>query len=283
MSGIPRVKIEELRARYELEPSLKDFYVEGAFDRDVLEQCARKLKIGSVSLYEIDAVDVPPALVAACNLTDGNKQRVITLARALADIDSACGYRCIVDRDIDHWIGELENTRGLVFTEFCDIESYYLIQKFINHLLVNIGKCKIQDWDLFYISFLSTLKNLYSLKLAGVNLEWNLSWMTFERSLLMTDGIIEFDVDDYSKKVLAQNKRSAESDEYGEAFGVSTRMLEGDPRSFVRGHDLVALIVWVMQKFGGVKGLSSPEAIERFMVHAVEDAENLTLLITQNA
>ena len=36
MTGIARRTIDELAARYELEPELNDVFVEGVFDRDVL-------------------------------------------------------------------------------------------------------------------------------------------------------------------------------------------------------------------------------------------------------
>ena len=42
MTELARRTIEELLVRYELEPTLRDVYVEGHFYEDILSSCCRK-------------------------------------------------------------------------------------------------------------------------------------------------------------------------------------------------------------------------------------------------
>ena len=49
-----RRTISELLARYELEPSLRDVYVEGVFDREVITRCCDSGSDGVIAVYEID-------------------------------------------------------------------------------------------------------------------------------------------------------------------------------------------------------------------------------------
>jgi hypothetical protein len=110
MTDDTRRQIVDLLARHELEPELDDVYVEGNFDKEILERIFSKRGIENRVVYEIDTIEVPPSLVASHKLSDGNKQRVIALARELSVIEGDCSYRCLVDRDLDHWsccVGEV--------------------------------------------------------------------------------------------------------------------------------------------------------------------------------
>src|SRR6185312_10424107 len=147
MKDIPKPTIEELYSKYSLEPSLRDVYVEGVFDREIFEQCCRIKKISDLYFYEIDLVEVSEEFLRESGLTVGNKQKVIALARFLANIELDCGYRCIVDRDLDHWLGGMEDVRRLIYTAHCDVESYYLSSELIKHILVVVCKCRIYDWS----------------------------------------------------------------------------------------------------------------------------------------
>ena len=44
MSENTRWTINELRARYELEPTIRDVFVEGKFDQEILSSCLRNAK-----------------------------------------------------------------------------------------------------------------------------------------------------------------------------------------------------------------------------------------------
>jgi len=67
MNDIPRRNIDELIARYKLEPELKDLYVEGNFDMKLFRKITRELNL-NVSVYTIDTVECPASsLGKPCN------------------------------------------------------------------------------------------------------------------------------------------------------------------------------------------------------------------------
>jgi hypothetical protein len=150
-----RWSISELIARYELEPELIDVFVEGTFDREVLAQSVPRTR-GGPAFYEIDTVDVKPALLAKHGLTSGNKQRVIALARELATLPAEAKVICLVDRDLDHWFGELLSTPRLKWTRYCSIESHFLTPATVIDVLITTGRAKIKRLETFINSLLDT-------------------------------------------------------------------------------------------------------------------------------
>ena len=64
-----RRTIAELVARYDLEPSLRDVFVEGPSDRTLVELALTFLgESNRIRAYEVDTVDLPAALVETRSL-----------------------------------------------------------------------------------------------------------------------------------------------------------------------------------------------------------------------
>ena len=274
MSGLPLWRVEELRIRYELEPGLRDLFVEGVFDREVFSQIADSGKIDRVS-YEIDVVDVPDGLLAAHGLSTGSKQNVIALARELSSIPDPCLYRCLVDRDLDHWFGTLEDTPRLRWTLQTSLECYFLSSSTVRTLLVTIAKAKISDWDQFYVSFTSVLGDIYSLRLASHALGLNLTWIPFEKSLSNQGGLVVFATDAYAEKVLNANAKSHARVLFSAEWKAWRAKIGEVDGSSVRGHDFMDLMAWSVRKFKGLGVLADAEALARFLILMAPDNEPL--------
>lgn len=269
MSEIPRRTIDDLRARYENEPTLNDVYVEGIFDKEVIERVTQFLNQSKRTervVYEIDTVDVPITLVKEHQLTDGNKQRVLTLARELSTITQDCRYRCLVDRDLDHWFGTLESTNRLSWTEHVSLELYFLSDVFLKDILITTSKCQIPDWDRFYTSFISTLRTQYALRLADRSMSLNLTWMSFEKCLKADSGTISLDAEKYADRLLMANKCVKKKEEFKKYLKDWASKLTGEPKSYIRGHDLITLMAWTVGAFKGIKNYDSEIAITRLFV-----------------
>lgn len=63
MNLIPRWTIDDLIARYELEPQLHDVFVEGEFDKDVLTECFRNVGTTHAVAYAVDTVEISDELL----------------------------------------------------------------------------------------------------------------------------------------------------------------------------------------------------------------------------
>lgn len=279
MTEIPRWTISELMARYTLEPTLKDVFVEGEFDQDVLSRCFLEASMTEKIAYVIDTVDIPRQLLTSHKFTEGNKQRVIVLARELAELPVSCGLRCLVDRDLDHLFGPLEQVPRLIWTDYASLELYFFSEKILRDLLLTVGKAKISQWDSFINSFVGTLKHLYAIRLADRELTWNLRWISFDRCLKIKDGNIQFAVSDYINRVLLANKKSSNRLEFESIVTGWHTKLGGDPRNFIRGHDLIDLLAWSIDNLGGLKEFASEYAIQRVLVLIAGNISELSYIV----
>jgi Protein of unknown function (DUF4435) len=275
MSEIPRFTIEDLHARYDLEPSLNDLYVEGTFDKEILERLFTLSGCPHRVIYEINAIDIPPTVVKSHNLTEGNKQRVITLARELAKVKRQAKYKCLVDRDLDHWFGPLEKTRNLAWTEHTSIELYYFSEDFLKDVILVTARSKISNWNKYFQSFVSTLKLLYAMRLADRSLGYSMKWVSTDKSLRAQGNEVIFNHENYIEKVLINNKQAKNNKIYRTEFLRCLDMLSHDPRSHIRGHDMVAMISWSVNAFKGQKEYASDVAIERLFVLLSDRAKDV--------
>lgn len=257
--------IQELVARYELEPELMDFFVEGSFDREVLTHLSSNLGSGH-AFYEIESVDVPAPLLERHGLTLGNKQRVIALSKELSRLPENSKVICLVDRDLDHWFGALTSTRRLKWTTFCSIECHFLTSETIKDIAVTTGRAKIKRFDQFTNSLLSTLRLLYALRLSDRELGLNLRWVALRKYLKRVEDTVTFDGTKYTTSLLLSNSKSPWKDKFESATSRWVNKLTCDIRLSSRGHDYTALLAWAISEFGGEKEMANEVAVERLFV-----------------
>jgi hypothetical protein len=65
-----RRTLEELVTRYQLEPGLRDIYVEGKTDKILLEWFLEQRGVKSFAVYEIDTVEIPAQKLFELGLND---------------------------------------------------------------------------------------------------------------------------------------------------------------------------------------------------------------------
>ncbi|KAA6455970.1 hypothetical protein DYQ86_26150 [Acidobacteria bacterium AB60] len=273
-----RRKLEEILARYDLEPELQDVYVEGSFDKEVLSRCFKKANHTDRIVYEIDSVEITAEALMRQGLTEGNKQRIIALSRALDNLQREFRCRCLVDRDLDHWFGSLERNRALVWTEYCSIELYFLTHEALHDLLCVAAKARIEDLNEFVESLATCLIDLYTMRLADRDLKWLMDWLPTAKHLKASGSSVLFDSEEYAKRLLMKNGRFSQFEIFIEARRRWRSRLTGDARNSARGHDLVEVLAWVVRAFGGIKEFASTLAIERMFLLIVPKIDGLMSL-----
>ena len=278
MMSLPRWSWRELITRYELEPSLKDAYVEGLFDQTVITRCLSKRGVRDWIIYPIDVVEISDDTLAAHNLTTGNKNRVIALARELARaVNSQC--KCIVDRDLDHWFGELESNPHLVWTKYASLELYFFSTELLKDILLVAAKARISDWTAFEASAARVLTLLYSYRLADRSLRWSLKWLTADRCLSLSGSEVKFDDNEYRKRLLLANTRGGQRTEFDSAVARWQEILVCDPRHAVRGHDLTYFLAWAIEKFRGLESFADEDAVEQIFILLADDVPEICELV----
>jgi hypothetical protein len=276
MSNLPRSKIIELVARYELEPDLKDMYVEGDSDVEILERCA----LNQWTIYSIDNVDITSTDLSRHNLTEGRKQRVIVLARELftALQRNQPSHRCLVDQDLDHWFEELETTPGLIYTEHTSLELYFWSEDIIRDIVLIAGKAAIRNWTQFFTSFMSCLLDMYALRLADRELSLSATWPAIHRSLKRTNDTILLDITGYTNKILMASGATSQQQNFSISMQ-SWRTRLNDPCLAIRGHDFVELLAWTIDEFDGLKQFAHTAAISRLFVLLAPKVDGLMQLL----
>ncbi|MBI0549489.1 DUF4435 domain-containing protein [Pectobacterium parmentieri] len=280
MHETPRKTIDYLKSLYFLEPSIKDIYVEGAYDVKVISSWCRDNKERNVVAYDIDAIDIPFEILDKYSLTEGSKQRVIALAHELSDLNSNA-YSCLVDKDLDHWLGETPVIPRLFWTDYCSLELYFFDEDELKRMIVDVAQSRIQNWDGFYSSFISVLKKLYSMRLADKEMGLSINWIGFDRCLSVRSNIWFLDVDDYVKRILMANGKMRDRDSYNERINYWFDFLNGDPRDYIRGHDFVELLALSNEKFKGLKPFHDIDAITAVFLYLSKCVDGLLLRLKE--
>lgn len=257
--------IQELVARYELEPELLDVFVEGSFDREVLSQ-VRSGAPGVRTYYEIEVVDVPAAVLVAHGLTSGNKQRVVALSKELSAVPPDAKVVCLADRDLDHWFGALPDLPRLKWSVFCSLENHFLTAETIVDIAITTGRARITNTSVFVDSLVIALKQLYSLRLADRELGLNLKWVATRKYLARAKDTLSFDITKYVVAVLSSNAQTKRKEEFLAVADRWQQKLTCDARLACRGHDYTELLAWAIAEFGGQKEFASEVAVQRLFI-----------------
>jgi Protein of unknown function (DUF4435) len=266
--------IDELLARYDLEPGLRDVFVEGSFDREVLNHHLQASASGH-AFYEIDAVDVPAKILAFHGLTSGNKQRVIALSNELAKVPASAHVFCLVDRDLDHWFGKVENSARLRWSSFCSIECHFLSAETLRDVVITTSRAKIANFDAFVYSLLSVLRQLYALRLADRELGLNLKWVALRKYLASDSSTITLDLSGYTQAVMNTSSAIKKKNEFIAATDTWQQKLVCDIRLACRGHDFTELLAWAVSEFNGHREFATAGAIERLFVLLARSVSSL--------
>lgn len=274
-SEIPRRNISELQTLYSLEPSLRDLFVEGEYDKVFINSLYKNNPSQLRVIYSIDSINVPDESLKAVNLTRGNKQEVIALIFALGTI-STISYKGLVDKDLDQWTGNLLTIPNLIHTEYVCLESYFVTSNIIYDLLVTYAEAKIADWGSFYQSFTYSLSLIYSIRLCLNLREWNIKLVPYDKSLSMDKGIVRFDLDGYLSRLLISNGLKGESESAVKQITKLHNDLSGDPRYYIHGHDLIEVLGWCTRKFSGSRPIASnPELFQKAMILISDNFNNI--------
>lgn len=265
MTEISRWSIEELQARYSLEPELNDIFVEGQYDKEILSLVFANSPRRE-TFYEIDVVEVPSSLLNELNLTSGNKQRVIALAHKFEHLESTCKVRCLVDRDMDHWFDQAIETRRLKWSLFCSIESHFITKELIRDIVIITAGARVDDFDSLSESLLLTLRQLYSLRLADKSLDLNLRWLPTKKYFSRNEQRVIFDKERYVSAVLDCNSQRRRQSEFWKATEKWQDVFQCDVRLAAHGHDYTKLLAWVIKEFRGHRSFDEDGAIERLFV-----------------
>ena len=250
MQELPRRAIHELIARYELEPDLRDLFVEGPSDRRLYSWYLETSQCKHVTLFDIDTIEIPLDILMSHGLTSSNRARVIALALELdGQFSPELRYvRCIADSDFDVVLGARNCANHLWYTDYTSVDLYtcdaYLLGKVLQ-LGFNIPKMELDE---LLPSMLSVLRELFTIRASNQKLEWGMVFVPFTRSCKIRGSDIIFDRNNFIRKYLNSNGRHSEQAVFEGVCKQLQTVSLSDPRQGIHSDDYFELIGWYLNQ-----------------------------------
>lgn len=262
---LPRRWIEELALRYKLHPKLRDVYVEGFFDKEIIQSWLSHQGIHSPGIYSIDSVDLPIELLSKYSVTEGCKQRVIALANELASAGHTTSALCIIDSDFDKFLGISHSSKNLLATDFSCLESYFWVDDILQSAFRSaIGAQKRKAGQVAELE--QILRGLFALRMVDQKLGLSLSWIDIKSYVKVAEGNVTIDLALYAERVLVSSGKANVRVAFLAEVANLLATFPADTRHCLRGHDLVKLLSLVVRKLGGAKGFHDESAFETIML-----------------
>jgi hypothetical protein len=267
-----RRTIDELVARYALEPDLRDIFVEGPFDSDLLRWFLRRSGAKSGAVYEIETVVVPSENLVDLGLSGGMRDRVVALSELLGGPKGdACPQAiCLVDADLDRQLNAVLDRKNLLYTDGSCMESYLLLPQVIDKFcqLVVSGAPHAAPELIHLIS--PILREAFLLRLARRRLSLGFAWQSVDRFCSRDRTSILFAPRDMTRRMLmASGDLLRLDDTLTEIDQLRSTLSNVPTEMMMNGHDFSDLLAWYLRRFANASWARS-ERLGRLVLSCVE-------------
>lgn len=267
---MPRRAIEELITIYEYETSLRDIYVEGNFDKCLLEWYFENTKITGISIYEISDIDIPDQELKV-EYEKNNRDRILYLIERLNEKRVLCKYKGLVDKDILKYTRGLPEIENLSMTDYCCMEMYAFCKEVFGKINKLCLGGKIQKLDEFMDFISKTAVKLSALAIYEKREKIGLSKTDFEKYICVDKGSLKFKFNIYLKAVLDKNGIGGKYEEVTmELKKVESELIADDPREWINGHQMVRIIKELLKKWHIIGNQSNDESVRGMILAALE-------------
>jgi hypothetical protein len=252
---------------------LKSVIVEGAYDERLLRvlttggRCGDALR--ALSFLSVEAIELPSDLPAKHGIAgSGAKQRVVAFAREVeasgpGPID---GFRCIVDKDLDPFVGVDFTSPVLRYTDHACMDSYTWTAAVLRQLLVQF-RCEhaitseVALGEL-YRSICTACIGLSAVRLVSAERpELGLTLHRSEKPLRVEHGRLLLDLTKYVEQ--ARPPRGELASTRQRVTGAYDRLASNDPLDLVNGHDLMWLLTFALRELSALpRRAIDPEVVE---------------------
>ena len=248
--GLPRRTIRELVARYELEPGLRDLFVEGLMDRRIYGWYLNQVASKRVTVFEIDSIEIPSDVLLSHGLGSGNRARIIALALELdGGLTSVLPtVRCIADSDFDFIFRFRIEAEHLLYTDYTSVDLYTYEEDLLKKALwlgFNVPQAVIAP---LVESISSVLEDVFIVRAANQKLDWGMRLIPFTRCCAIEGLSVTFDKNDFIDRCLDSNSRRNERIVFEEFCEELQAVYLDDHRQRIRGDDYFELIGWYLKE-----------------------------------
>ena len=247
-------KINEVIALYDLEPHIKDIYVEGATDKKVINNFLKNNDIDEVNVITAEDIDFTEIYDEQPNIKRNNKNKLIALSNILKEkleLDHN-GITVVIDRDFDDIKNALTTNTYISYTDYNSMELYLYnedtIDKYYNNVLTNFpltGKESIELMtpiltDKFLIRLVLKLNSSYKKE----------NIISLSKSITITKDKkrINFNLDNHLFKILNNIGETRKLEEYIKQINDLREKLSNEKKINIRGHDFTHLLYTIIKR-----------------------------------
>lgn len=241
--------IPEILSLFNLEPTIRNVYVEGTNDRHIIRHYLFYHQLLDISVYDIATVNIPFEDFKDEGLEDNNRSRVIFLARELERRSSQDLFDrvvCLADADFAYLLRIDHHEKLLVLTDFTSMELYAFnavaLRKFLSLVL---RKSDLDPSDVL-TQMTPVLVELFLYRAVSHLLRLSLSTLPVAKACSIRSGRCVFDPSDYVKRLLNKNSRTRLRDDFLNEVERLRSEAPTDVRMVIHGHDFVELLYWYL-------------------------------------
>lgn len=274
-----RSTIDELIALYILEPELRDIYVEGSTVKASVDWFLKWLGCKSVTIFEIDSVNIPSSLVSDYALNPGNRDELIVLSEEFKRLleNDAKYLLCIADSDFDFLLGRKYYSRYLIYSEYTSTDLCFCSEDALEKLFILGVRSLPYNIEKLIDNFAEVLQEVFLIRTANEKMGWCMEWIDFCHCCRTKDNLVIFDSKEFIKRYLSKNQRRGEIKEFTSVCEELRSIKVETFKHRIRCHDLFNLLGWYISKKVGRGGnkYRDPEVIRT----AIVTAANVELVI----
>lgn len=284
---VGRRTIEELVTLYQLEPEVRDIFVEGATDRNFLEWHLGDIADGNplVRAYAVsERVDFPDDLIIEQDMPTGERNRVICLAKSIEImIPNHRSAIFIVDRDYASLDADAAPTiRGLTYTDFASMEAYAFNDRTLSKLLkVGLGAPASLTGNSVISAISQALISIFIVRLclresgtgAKLNTKVLSNWKTDDTAIEHINNVFRICL----SQVSATSRNGITQQDLVAQYEAHRAKVGDETRNYIRGHDISYLIVRYLKDFhksifskDGRREYQSPAVLEVLLMTSIE-------------
>jgi len=237
-------ELEELLAIYLLEEDMLDLYVEGPTDKFIIDNYL-DYKRKDKSVIEIDDIDLSPLKEKYQDLNFySNKDKLVALSRILSENEISTKVKCIVDRDLDGILNEIEQNEFLLYTDYSCLESYFYCREHIDKLLAFGIKNYPIETDFVIEQIGNVLCGIFKLRMINKHFGSNFTKPKIENNTPVnrTTGVCNFNFTNYLNVFINSNNLRDRRLEITDFLQKIEGKIDNDVRYQLNGHDFIEVL-----------------------------------------
>jgi hypothetical protein len=269
-----RRSITELIARYSREPSLKEIYVEGKFDKIFIELFLKKIGCKDTVVYLSDTIDINRETLESYGIEIGNRGRQVALSLILeAKTPNLQCIAVVLDSDCDFLFGRQFNSKYLLFTDYTSLDLYYWTENMLEKLFRLGLRNTALDAQKVYQNMSNILIELFLIRCTNYFLKLRFNWIQFVKFCKINQsGSIEFDAAGFTENYLKSNSYIEKKQEFNIRLLELKKKVNGDKRCFINIEDLIELLAWYTSENSDTSSskLRSPDEFRKIFYPMIE-------------